>query len=98
MRLLSLCEHQSRQYDPLPVAVVKALAETRLVEPVGTLDGRLRLRSKSLVGVVRVGETTEAVELRVRPKLPVGRLLWLLGHASDPRGWRDDRGECFRHQ
>lgn len=39
-----------------------------------------------LVGVARVGD----VELWVRPKLPIDRLLFLVGYAADPKGWRDD--------
>ena len=38
------------------------------------------------VGVARVGE----VEVWIDPKLPVDRLLFLIGYARDPRGWRDE--------
>ncbi len=41
------------------------------------------------VGVARVGD----VEVWIRPKLPVRRLLFLLGYAYDLRAWRDDRVE-----
>ncbi|WJK36812.1 restriction endonuclease [Solwaraspora sp. WMMA2065] len=104
MRLLSLCEHQTRDYDPVPKAVARALAATGLVRVSATLDGRLRLRAGSRVGVVRVhtgrpgagrsgagqAGSEPAVEVRVRPKLPIGRLMWLLGYADDQRGWRDE--------
>jgi 5-methylcytosine-specific restriction enzyme subunit McrC len=30
------------------------------------------------------------VELRITPKIGIRRLLWLLGHAQDPDGWRDE--------
>jgi 5-methylcytosine-specific restriction enzyme subunit McrC len=49
--------------------------------------GQTVLRTSSWVGVIRVDDD---VELRVTPKIPIHRLLWLLGHARDPRGWRDD--------
>lgn len=94
MRLLSLSEHQTRGYDPVPPAVARALAGTGLVKVSATLDGRLRLRAGSRVGVVRVGfghgGSEPAIEVRVRPKLPIGRLMWLLGYADDQRGWRDE--------
>ncbi|WBB95006.1 restriction endonuclease [Solwaraspora sp. WMMA2080] len=104
MRLLSLGEHQTRDYDPVPKAVAEALAATGLVRVSATLDGRLRLRAGSRVGVVRVhagqagagrsgagqAGSEPAVEVRVRPKLPIGRLMWLLGYADDQRGWRDE--------
>ena len=51
------------------------------------LQGRTQLTSTSYVGVVRAGD----VELRVTPKLPIRRLLWLIGYSSDPKGWRDDQ-------
>jgi 5-methylcytosine-specific restriction enzyme subunit McrC len=38
------------------------------------------------VGAARVGD----VELWIRPKLPVDRLLFLIGYAKDPKGWRDE--------
>ena len=51
------------------------------------LHGRTLISSRSFVGVLRVGE----VELRITPKLPIRRLLWLVGYASDPKGWRDEQ-------
>jgi 5-methylcytosine-specific restriction enzyme subunit McrC len=36
------------------------------------------------VGAARVGD----VEVRIRPKLPIERLMFLVGYASDPKGWR----------
>ncbi|RBQ20609.1 restriction endonuclease [Spongiactinospora rosea] len=38
------------------------------------------------VGVARVGD----VEVWVTPKLAIDRLLFLVGYAADPKGWRDD--------
>jgi 5-methylcytosine-specific restriction enzyme subunit McrC len=38
------------------------------------------------VGVVSVGDTT----VFIRPKMPVARLIFLLGYATDPKAWRDD--------
>ncbi len=44
------------------------------------------LSAGSYVGVVRVGD----VQLRVHPKLRIRRLLWLVGYAHDPGGWREE--------
>lgn len=38
------------------------------------------------VGVISAGD----VELRIRPRITVSRLIFLLGYAQDPRAWRDD--------
>ncbi|MGH2658449.1 MAG: McrC family protein, partial [Actinomycetota bacterium] len=80
-------EYTTRAYEPLPTADAIALARTGAVRVATDLAGRTTLTSGSSVGVVRVGE----VELRVKPKLGIRRLLWLLGYASDPRGWHDDQ-------
>ena len=52
-------------------------------------SGEWRLRSSSLVGIA-VGE---GWELRVRPKIDVQKLMFLLGYARDPSGWGRDRAD-----
>jgi 5-methylcytosine-specific restriction enzyme subunit McrC len=62
------------------------LAKTRMVrvEPVAP-PSRWRLIPDSRVGVL-VGD---GWELRIRPKLDVPKLLFLLGYSEDPKGWAD---------
>lgn len=86
MRRLQLAEHSARAYAPVSPAVADALAGTKAVKVSVDRWGRTILRSSSYVGVVQVGD----VELRVNPKIGVRRLLWLLGDAQSPRGWRED--------
>lgn len=69
-------------------------AEAAAIEATGLVDvvaepspGHWRLVATSRVGVAG-GPTWE---LRVRPRLKVSQLLFLLGYATDPRGWRDER-------
>lgn len=69
-------------------------AEAAAVEATGLVEaaaepapGRWRLLGGSKVGVA-LGPTWE---LRVRPRLRAPQLLFLLGYASDPSGWRDER-------
>ena len=52
---------------------------------VGPSAGTYRVKTGSRVGVI-VGDDWE---VRVSPKLDVPRLMFLLGYASDPRGWRN---------
>src|SRR5690349_19734824 len=40
----------------------------------------------NVVGALVVDDVT----LLVEPKLPISRLLFLLGYAADPPGWRDE--------
>ena len=44
------------------------------------------VRAAGKVGVARVGD----VEVWIRPKVRIERLVFLLGYALDPRGWRED--------
>jgi 5-methylcytosine-specific restriction enzyme subunit McrC len=48
--------------------------------------GLWEIAANGKVGVARVGD----VEVWVAPKLPIERLLFLIGYAADPQGWRDD--------
>ena len=87
MKRLELSEYGALEAADLSLAEVVALAATRAVEVAPSLEpGRWKLRAAQRVGVVQVGAT----ELWVHPKVPVNRLLYLLGYARDQRGWRDD--------
>jgi 5-methylcytosine-specific restriction enzyme subunit McrC len=88
-----LAEYQSRAVEGLPAAVARAFADTGAVTAGRDVDGALRLTASSHVGLVRAG----GFELVVRPKVGVGRLLWLLGHARDPAGWRNDDVSLDEH-
>ena len=86
MRRLTLPECSRRAFALLPRPAADALAATKAVRVGVDRAGRTLLSASSRVGVLRVGD----VELRVTPKMRIRRLLWLLGHARDPAGWRTD--------
>lgn len=44
------------------------------------------IKPRGAVGVARVAD----MEIRIDPKLPIARLLFLVGYAQHPRGWRDE--------
>jgi 5-methylcytosine-specific restriction enzyme subunit McrC len=78
---------------PLDDAVGRALAASRTVEAV--LDpytlGSWRLRAVGKVGVVTVrGPGGRAIIVRITPKVPIRRLLFMLGYSRDPKGWRTE--------
>ncbi len=52
--------------------------------------GRTLLKAGSTVGTVRIGHGDDSVDVHVRPKVGVPKLLWLLGHAREQSGWRDE--------
>ena len=54
------------------------------VSPAGRA-GRYEIRAKHKVGVLRYDE----LEVRIEPKLPVSRLLYLATFHDDPSAWRD---------
>jgi len=63
------------------------LAESGLVSATPSrAAGLWNLTAAGKVGVARVGD----IELWITPKLPIERLLFLVGYALDPSGWRDE--------
>lgn len=87
MNRLVLGEYQTLDEAELSDDEAAALTLTGAVEVLRTASsGRWTLRAREYVGAIRVGET----ELQIRPKVPVERLLYLLGFARDQKGWRDD--------
>jgi 5-methylcytosine-specific restriction enzyme subunit McrC len=87
VRRLDLTEHGLSTAVPLTPAELRGLQDARVVtvtpSPVGA--DHWDLRPSSLVGVIRLGD----LEVRIRPKIPVSRLLFLLAYARDQSGWRD---------
>ncbi|MFC9914270.1 McrC family protein [Streptomyces sp. NPDC127197] len=64
----------------------------------GTRD-RYELRAKAMVGGVRLGGVDSAVQLRIAPKIPVDRLLYLLAYAAGHAKWSDEPVEAgARHE
>jgi 5-methylcytosine-specific restriction enzyme subunit McrC len=91
LRRLAVVEYQRAAFPALPTAAARALHATGAVRVSSTLNGaRTVIQARSIVGAVRVGTGEESVELHVRPKVGVSRLLWLLSHARDQSGWRED--------
>lgn len=86
MRLIAL-EAWAEELVELSEHEAEALASTDLVRVlVDVQPGRWRLVTDSRVGVAW---SENEWELRVRPKLAIPRLMFLLGYAADPNGWRD---------
>src|SRR5579859_3153491 len=70
---------------PLDDDHASALSTTGLVELRPEGSGWWRILPTGKVGAVRIG----SVDVRVRPKVGIARLLFLLGYATDP-GFRPD--------
>ncbi|MBM7080026.1 McrC family protein [Micromonospora humida] len=52
----------------------------------GPAAGVWTVRAGRKVGAARIGD----VELHIEPKVPIERLLFLVGYARNPTGWRDE--------
>lgn len=73
---------------PLTVEQGRRLAASGVVTAVPSPydPGLWDVASRGKVGVAQVGD----VEVWITPKLPIDRLLFLVGYALDPRGWREE--------
>ena len=70
----------------LPAEVARAVADSGLVRvELEHPPDRWRLAADSRVGIA-MGENWE---IRVVPRLAIPKLIFLLGYASDPNGWRE---------
>ncbi len=90
MRRFILDEYGTEVFTTGDAALAPVLENTGMVTATLTIDGRLRLTASSTVGMLQVRAGGETVELRVRPKLPIDRLFWMLSHARDDHGWRPE--------
>ncbi|MFC8423467.1 McrC family protein [Streptomyces sp. NPDC057236] len=102
-RAVELVEHAPAVSVPLPDDVGRALAALRLVDaaPDPYSPGRWSLRAGSKVGAVTVSVPGHGDPLTVRivPKVPIGRLFFLLGYSLDPAGaWRDGEVDVAEHR
>ncbi|NKZ06282.1 McrC family protein [Actinomadura latina] len=89
MTVVQLGEGGSWTEHELTAEQVATLAATALLRIApGPRPGLWRLRDNGLVGAARIGPAHDPIEIRVRPKTPIDRLLHLLGYARKARGWR----------
>ncbi|MEU0482662.1 hypothetical protein ABZ260_26190 [Streptosporangium sp. NPDC006013] len=93
MTVIELTEHGAALSVPLDDAAGRALLAARLVEaaPDPYRPGRWRVKAGGKVGVATVAVPGgEAVTVRIVPKVPIARLLFLLGYSLSAKGWRNE--------
>lgn len=77
----------SAEVRALSVEQARSLSATRAITVVPSISpGRWTVTAGPWVGVLRAAD----VEVRIRPRITIARLMYLLGYARDPRTWRDD--------
>ncbi|MEV4524882.1 hypothetical protein [Streptosporangium sp. NPDC049304] len=93
MTIIELTEYGEGVSIPLDDAAGRALLASRLVEaaPDPYRPGRWRVKAGGKVGVATVAVPDgEAVTVRVEPKMPIARILFLLGYSISAKGWRNE--------
>lgn len=101
MTEVHLVEYAPAKVVSLPDGAGRALADSNIVDAVPDPyePGLWRLRAGSKVGAVALDVPGgEPVRLRITPKVPIGRLLFLLGYSLDPDGWRNEAVDLAGHQ
>ena len=86
MEQLTLAEGAPPKAIPLPLSVAQAMAqsEVALVQP--TLEpGIWQVAAARKVGAVKVGD----LQVLIKPKIRIDRLIFLMGYSRDPNFWRD---------
>lgn len=86
LRVLTLKELDPWRVEDLSAAEVEWLQASGAVD-VRPAGRRWEVRARGLVGAFRVG----GLEVHVTPKIPIARLLFLLGYATRASMWRDDQ-------
>ncbi|WP_406464207.1 McrC family protein [Streptomyces sp. NBC_00111] len=90
MTAIRLTEYGDRVEAALPDDVAAWLSTRKLLEMHRTAAaGVWSLRAISTVGSVRIGHGPSAVDITITPKVPIDRLVFLLGYARDPKGWQN---------
>lgn len=87
MTTVELAAWEAAEVGGLSVEQARALSATRAVTVAPSLaGGTWSVTAGPWAGVLRAAD----VELRIRPRITIARLMYLLGYAQDPGAWRDD--------
>ncbi|MDA3647122.1 McrC family protein [Saccharopolyspora indica] len=92
MITLELTENAPAHTVPLPNAAGQALARSGIVEatPDPDLPGHWRVRAVGKIGAAHISAGEDSVVVRIAPKVPIARILFLLGYRRNTRFWLDD--------
>ena len=95
MRILQLTEYRTERAVALAADerdALRALIPTLTLQPSPGADGQYDLNPGGSVGVVRVGD----LHVRLTPRLPIERVLFLVSYALDPKAWLEHSVEVDR--
>lgn len=87
MTTIEVAAWETSTVSGLSADQARALSSTGAVTVVPSFaPGTWTVSAGPWVGVLRASD----VEVRVRPRITIARLMYLLGYAQDPGAWRDD--------
>lgn len=85
VQVLHLTELEPWRPEPLSEAGARDLIVSTVIEVRPGARGGWEIRPGRWVGAARVGD----VEVHIAPKVPIVRLMFLLGYLADPNAWHD---------
>ena len=95
MRRISIREGAGWQEYELSDAQAAELDHSRIVQVArGPRSGLWRVRDRGRVGTARLGLDADAIEVHIRPKTAIRRLLFLVGYRMRGQDWREDEVEA----
>lgn len=98
MTVIRLRENGPWQVCRLSAEQAEALRVSKVVHiRKGPRQGLWYVHDRQMVGAVRVGPAHDPVEVRIEPKTPVKRLLFLLGYVRKQQGWREEDVDAGEH-
>ncbi|SFE23055.1 5-methylcytosine-specific restriction enzyme subunit McrC [Actinopolyspora alba] len=89
---LSLTENAPARTVPLPDVAGRALAHSGVVDasPHPDRAGCWQVRANGTIGAARISTGDDAIVVRITPKVPIARVLFLLGYRRSSRILLDD--------
>lgn len=93
MRHLILRENAPAIQTELTPLEAEALSALELAQVTRVIDGSWMVAAGSKVGVTRLGD----LQVTVRPKISIDRLVFLMGYAQKPSYWRDQTATLDPH-
>jgi 5-methylcytosine-specific restriction enzyme subunit McrC len=95
VRRIRIREGAGWQEHELSDAQAAELADSEIVRVArGVGTGRWRVRDRGRVGTARLGRDANAIEVHIRPKTAIRRLLFLVGYSTRGQDWREEEVEA----
>jgi 5-methylcytosine-specific restriction enzyme subunit McrC len=92
MRRIDVHERRWREFELTPAAAGDLRASGFVEIAEASRRGFWRVRGSKYVGAARIG-SADPFEVHIEPKVPIGRLLFLVGYAQQQQRWQQEQIE-----